>query len=100
MKDIIDKIEEKYSTEDGEDWVIEKGKVREVKMIKECYTEILKQRKRIRELNNWHSSEFSDRLKAERAVTVLEDKIEKLEESLANAKEKVITSVTNSLEWL
>jgi len=87
--DIATKIRKHYNSEDG-DWIIQAGKMKEAKLLKEACETIESQSTKIKKLVNdanivWHATHKTKQV----LVTPYEDKIKELNKELKLEKERI-----------
>ena len=86
------RIRQHYVAEDGE-WLVEKGKVKEAKMLKEACETIEKIRKGHKTAENAYYNKLWDFNKRERAV-------KEREEAVAGTEQRVITTIQQAQQNL
>ncbi len=102
MKTIKEKITAYYVSEDGT-WLVEKGKVKEAKLIKEAFQEINELEKDVKRLEqkvqreedlyySWYKEEAQKRKS-------MEDYAEKLEYKISSLMEKLQSIANDIFEW-
>ena len=94
-KSIETRIRQHYVAESGE-WLVEKGKVKEAKMLKEACETIVELRKSYKTSENAYYSKLNDFSKRERVVKEREKAVAENEERLRN----LIVGTKQSLDFM
>lgn len=93
-KTVEDRIREYYCADGGE-WLVEKGKVKEARLLKEAYHRIKALSNDVRMYGNWYTSEKNKRLALENELEQREKNLADREERFARRLEDVKNMITN-----
>ena len=80
---VEDKIKKHYCV-DGNEWLVEKGKVKEAHLLKEAYHRILSLRKDVTMYASWYHHELQAHRKLENSIIKRETDVEKKEKMLSD----------------
>lgn len=77
-ENVEEKIKKHYCAEGG-DWLVEKGKVKEARLLKEAYHRILSLKGDVRMYLDWYQREKSQRIEFERSLEGREKRLKEQE---------------------
>ena len=93
-KDIEDRIREHYCAENGE-WLVEKGKVKEARLLKEAFNRIHSLKNDARMYGNWYHDERYKRISLEKDLEQREKNLVARETHFARELERFKDLISN-----
>ncbi len=93
-KPVEDRIREHYCAENGE-WLVEKGKVKEARLLKEAVQRIHSLKNDARMYGNWYQNEKDKRISLEKALEQREKNLTERETRFARELERFKDLISN-----